>query len=274
MQTIDQTKKTLNNIVKSYDSSIAYRCKDKKGRVSILIDRDTRDTCADLLRRLVAGYMTASSKDYDYPQNLLMAIYQDPLKISQMSEDYLGEALSKLSPREQIVLRKRYREKSTLEETGQTLGVTRERIRQVEAKALRKLRLPAFSHIIEEGEDTLVKYQNMKQTLAEATQELNKEVIKIRHDTSVLQKILETKTVDDEEKEIAIQYVQDNNISIDNLGLSNRAYNCLERAGYRYLSDFIGITDYQLKKIRNLGIKSYMEIVEKLKEWEIEVKEA
>jgi RNA polymerase primary sigma factor len=55
--------------------------------------------------------------------------------------------LATLSPREQQVIRMRFgigqREDHTLEEVGSTLEVTRERIRQIEATALRKLRHPA-----------------------------------------------------------------------------------------------------------------------------------
>ncbi len=57
-----------------------------------------------------------------------------------------ASVLATLSPREQEVLRMRFgigrRTDHTLEEIGQVLAVTRERIRQIEAKALRKLRHP------------------------------------------------------------------------------------------------------------------------------------
>lgn len=59
------------------------------------------------------------------------------------------KVLSTLTPREEKVLKKRFGigEKSdhTLEEVGQDFDVTRERIRQIEAKALRKLRHPSRS---------------------------------------------------------------------------------------------------------------------------------
>ena len=59
------------------------------------------------------------------------------------------EILTSLSPREGRVLQLRFGLKDgkshTLEEVGKKFGVTRERIRQIEAKALRKLRHPSRS---------------------------------------------------------------------------------------------------------------------------------
>ena len=58
----------------------------------------------------------------------------------------LAEALEELTPREQRILRMRFgigTTDHTLEEVGKTFGVTRERIRQIEAKALAKLRHPS-----------------------------------------------------------------------------------------------------------------------------------
>jgi RNA polymerase primary sigma factor len=56
------------------------------------------------------------------------------------------EALADLTPREQRILRMRFglggASEHTLQEVGETFGVTRERIRQIEAKALEKLRRP------------------------------------------------------------------------------------------------------------------------------------
>jgi RNA polymerase primary sigma factor len=64
-------------------------------------------------------------------------------------KEQLEEVLGSLSPREAKVLRLRFGlddgRARTLEEVGQAFGVTRERIRQIEAKALRKLRHPTRS---------------------------------------------------------------------------------------------------------------------------------
>ena len=63
--------------------------------------------------------------------------------------EQLSEVLADLTEREQRVLRLRFGlddgRARTLEEVGQEFGVTRERIRQIEAKALRKLRHPSRS---------------------------------------------------------------------------------------------------------------------------------
>jgi RNA polymerase primary sigma factor len=59
-------------------------------------------------------------------------------------KEQLGHALKTLTPREEKIIRMRFGmedgSEHTLEEVGQTFSVTRERIRQIEAKALRKLR--------------------------------------------------------------------------------------------------------------------------------------
>ncbi len=65
---------------------------------------------------------------------------------TRMLKEHLLEVLSSLTPRENEVIRKRYglddSRPKTLEEVGREFNVTRERIRQIEAKALRKLRHP------------------------------------------------------------------------------------------------------------------------------------
>ncbi|MEW6034549.1 MAG: RNA polymerase sigma factor RpoD [Chloroflexota bacterium] len=67
----------------------------------------------------------------------------------QLLREQIDEVLSTLSPREGRILRLRFGLEDgrgrTLEEVGNEFGVTRERIRQIEAKALRKMRHPSRS---------------------------------------------------------------------------------------------------------------------------------
>lgn len=69
------------------------------------------------------------------------------IMFSNILESQIKHVLSSLTPREEKVLRMRFGigEKSdhTLEEIGSQMGVTRERIRQIEVKALKKIRNPA-----------------------------------------------------------------------------------------------------------------------------------
>ena len=69
--------------------------------------------------------------------------------IHEMLKEEISDVLLTLTEREEQVLRLRFGlddgSSKTLEEVGQMFGVTRERIRQIEAKALRKLRHPSRS---------------------------------------------------------------------------------------------------------------------------------
>jgi RNA polymerase primary sigma factor len=67
----------------------------------------------------------------------------------KMLTEELGEILDQLTPREARILRLRYGlqdgESRTLKEVGEMFGLSRERIRQLEKEALRKLRHPNFA---------------------------------------------------------------------------------------------------------------------------------
>jgi DNA-directed RNA polymerase sigma subunit (sigma70/sigma32) len=69
-----------------------------------------------------------------------------------MLQDQLNDVLETLSEREAGVIRLRFGlingEPHTLDQIGQVYGVTRERIRQIETKALSKLRHPSRSQVL------------------------------------------------------------------------------------------------------------------------------
>jgi RNA polymerase primary sigma factor len=76
------------------------------------------------------------------------SVYHDMLR------ERINEVLSSLSPREARILRLRFGldcdRSYTLEEVGQKFGLTRERIRQIEGKALRRLRHPRQARLLRE----------------------------------------------------------------------------------------------------------------------------
>jgi RNA polymerase primary sigma factor len=74
--------------------------------------------------------------------------------VRQVLRQQIEEVLGTITPREQRILQLRFGledgRSRTLEEVGKEFGVTRERIRQIEAKALRKLRHPSRSRRLRE----------------------------------------------------------------------------------------------------------------------------
>ncbi len=82
-----------------------------------------------------------AEKPYDVVQNLML-------------QEKIESALATLSPREARVIRMRYgldrQHELTLEEVGEKFGLTRERIRQIELQALRRLRHPSRARTLRE----------------------------------------------------------------------------------------------------------------------------
>ena len=87
----------------------------------------------------------------------LEELIEDPMDISPIDtiaryeiKDLVSDALKTLTPREEVIIRSRFgigREVAhTLEEIGKDLGVTRERVRQIETRALSKLRQSNCRH--------------------------------------------------------------------------------------------------------------------------------
>lgn len=71
---------------------------------------------------------------YEVEWNVLRDIYDDEMP------EFIKKAFSTLSPSEKEVLKYRHVDHLTLDKTAKIYGVTRERIRQVEKKAVRKIR--------------------------------------------------------------------------------------------------------------------------------------
>ena len=86
--------------------------------------------------------------------DFLQGLHPSVIVAKNLLREDLEGVLATLSPRERDVLRLRYGlddgRMKTLEEIGQIFDVTRERIRQIEAKALRKLRHPNRNGVLKE----------------------------------------------------------------------------------------------------------------------------
>ena len=115
---------------------------------------DVRAEQLAALRRSIGASEDVGAIDFA-PADWLNAVAEPPPSVEtliewQLEHERLAAFLRRLSAREEHVIRIRYGffdgEEKTLQETGDALGVTRERVRQIEEKALAKLRA-----MIEEG---------------------------------------------------------------------------------------------------------------------------
>ena len=93
------------------------------------------------------------------PQELIIEDYIEEENMKIMMKEQLSEVLTMLTEREQKVLKMRYGlvdgEEKTLEDVGKEFNITRERVRQIESKALQKLRQSSRSRNLKSYVDFL-----------------------------------------------------------------------------------------------------------------------
>jgi len=199
----------------------------------------------------------------NYPFNLMVEIFSDEEKAMETTLKGLNKALLTLTEREQSVLSMRYKDKLTLKECGKNHNVTQERIRQIAAKALRKLRHPGRCNLMK-----AVPYSDM---LAEWNS-----YNELEQDYKLLKEAFETltsKPTEPDEIQKAINRAQNLKQPLADLDLSVRSYNCLRRAGKNTIGDIVAMSELDLTKIRNLGRKSMDEIVAYLQRYELNLRE-
>lgn len=159
-----------------------------------------------------------------------------------------------LTEREKQVISFRYEHMLILDECGKKFGVTRERIRQIERKAMRKL-----WHPVKRRNYILLEYSALEQYKNQMNIVLMQN--KILEDRLKAYESLDQIT---EEKENAPETIALDDISIAELDLSVRSYNCLVRRDYKTIGSLRDVSREELMKIRNLGRKSYLEILDKV----------
>ena len=131
---------------------------EKAGQLKPWVDRICkvlRATEFDLFPRYFCELKKAEDHGLtiDQIQGLLIGessyrLQSEEIDICQLKR-HIIYVLSTLTPREEIVLRERFYEEKTLEEIGKGLCISGKRVREIEAKALRKLRHPSRSNKLE-----------------------------------------------------------------------------------------------------------------------------
>lgn len=195
--------------------------------------------------------MRASERSY--PENIFFELVGGEANIVSDNVEGLEYVISLLTEREQTILKARYINGETLEEVGKTFGVTRDRIRQIQAKALRKLRHPSRRKYYIKGKSVVEAEIKLLEELHEIEKQNYLNAIKEKWEQQ-----------QEERKELHEELKIDVSGEIETLDLSLRSYNCLKRAGINTVGELIQTSASQLKKVRNLGLKSYQEIEQKI----------
>lgn len=185
----------------------------------------------------------------------------------------LAFAMGNLTGREQEVLTYRFVHGMTYDEIGPLYGVTRERIRQVEAKALRKLR--GRRNVRELLQTGITGYWN--KCINEKAQEIAQRVIegyKFALDRAYAQRLDDEcqRLKSDPEIVQKARHAELMATPIENLDLSVRSYNCLVRADIHTVEQLISRSYDELISIRNMGRRSTQEVMEKLHSMGLELR--
>ena len=202
----------------------------------------------------------ASLELTDYPYNLINALEFDVANVIEHFEERLKKVIEKhLTPREEIVLTNTYVNHKTLEEIGSEYGISRERVRQILFKALRKIKVhKKYFEIGELAYPEIYEKEQRDKYIEEIKSKWTYE--------SAKEYIAEYEGTDEYKKQFLLD------TPIEDLDFSVRTYNCLKRAYKNTLEDLIECEDVDLMKIRNLGRKSLKEIIDKVHSYGFKLK--
>lgn len=210
-----------------------------------------------------------------YPINLLLACLGIPIDSEEIAPDiwdydirYFKQLISTLMDREQRVLEMRYQFGMSLDEVGKALHLTRERVRQIQIKAERKLRYRSAS-----GGVRIVNHEKYD-ALRQENNELKARLSSLEHNLDVYRTRLEALDaikVENPEENSGLKTERLNKVKLEELDWSIRAYNCLKRAGFNTLGDILYFDQNQGNieapfrcqswwQIRNFGKKSMIEV--------------
>lgn len=194
------------------------------------------------VREEVKAYLETLEVSSLYPFSMIYEITETKEPIMLSLETITNALVSTLNERERRILEMHYRDGMTLENISAREGVSKERIRQLLAKAVRKMKNPRF-----------IKKMEVMPKADYIELETKYEALLAEYERSKEEPVVET----GEEKSIR-------HTPIENLELSIRAYNCLKRAKKDTIGDVMDMTFTEMLHIRNLGRRSAEEIANRL----------
>lgn len=206
----------------------------------------------------------------EYPENICMDLkitidnYPDLYDDIVESFDKRFNELNVYTNREMTIFNLRYKNYYTLGQIANEIGISTERVRQILAKAVRKLMKPnVFNRLVEH--ETKLEMLNAEET-SRIRSELKKEMsLEVAMDIVAEKFGFESKEALEECLNNGGRFGNDKlDMTIDELDLTVRSYNCLKRRGVNTVGELVEYTLEDLMGFRNMGRKSIREVVEKV----------
>ena len=242
----DESDKIID---KEVDECVFRTLKINKNEVENIEDNDY-SSLVELLRGKIIKI---------YPYNLLAASLGEKVFINDFKRypNLINEIetimFSNLSENQIRVVRMRFINEMTLDKIGKNLSMSRERARQIETSALRKIKRSLANAVFLFSKDMDDKKNKLKE-LERQIEVKKRQLEKLNED--VLTKF---------EKNFSHSDLLDK--KIETLALSNRSYNHLHKANITTISDLLKVIENQkILKIRHIGVNSIQEIVNVLEE--------
>ena len=188
-----------------------------------------------------------------WKDKLLSAILgTEDVEVLDDFDKVLEDCLNNMCDRHKKAIQLYYIDNMTLEQAGKEFGVSIERFRCILNKAIRKLKINWRLFLY--GED---KVNELK--------ELNKNILEIKKEIEGKQKELDTLIAISSEQDRLLAKANIENderkkIVIEQLNLSSRTYNALNRAGLYTVGDILKLNYVKINRVRNLGKKSIDEV--------------
>jgi len=170
-----------------------------------------------------------------------------PYDLNETIPEIISEHLTE---RERLIINEIYYNRKTLEETGKSLRITRERVRQIERKSIRILMKYRQYCIL--GKEIAEYDRKAKIKVSEIARKKYKSEIDERFSR------IKANNTDRDLSEIVAT-------PIESLELSMHLYYVLKRANIKTVGDILIVPTYEeLSKIRNMGRKSLAEMIDKI----------
>lgn len=169
--------------------------------------------------------------------------------------------LLELSDNERTAIHRYYRDGQTTKQIAEEFELSVSRIGQIIHEAQRELRRPSRLYKIQYGIEA---YCKMK------VDEAYKKGLSEGHKNGYVEGYKAACELSTADAQKALEAVPD--ITLEDLDLSVRAYNCLKRGGFSTLKQLANTDPERVARVRNLGKKSYEEVIETLKKYNIDTK--